>query len=101
MNLILFNKLKPLREKLSPFECGFDPSQLTRNPISLKFYLIAVIFLIFDIEIALVIPSPLIINTSYFSRFSVVLNLFLLILLLGLIYEWQEGALNWLNWGCS
>lgn len=59
------------------------------------------IFLIFDIEIALIIPSPAIINSTQLFSFVVMINFFLIILLLGLFYEWNEGALNWLNWGYS
>ena len=82
------------REKNSPFECGFDPNKSARIPFSLRFFLLAVIFLIFDIEIVLLLPTPLII---YSLSIIVILplSLFLLILLIGLIYEWSEGALEW------
>nr|UFZ13014.1 NADH dehydrogenase subunit 3 [Protohermes hainanensis] len=85
------------REKASPFECGFDPISSSRLPFSLRFFLIAVIFLIFDVEIALLFPLILIMNfSSIFMWFSVSL-IFILILLIGLYHEWNQGALNWAN----
>jgi len=83
-NFTLFNKLKSFREKPRPFECGFDPSLLTRNPFSLKFYLIAIVFLIFDIEIALILPTPVVINSSHLAILITSINFFLIVLLLGL-----------------
>nr|YP_010507428.1 NADH dehydrogenase subunit 3 [Distenia punctulatoides]UXG19097.1 NADH dehydrogenase subunit 3 [Distenia punctulatoides] len=83
------------REKSSPFECGFDPQSPGRLPFSLQFFLIAIIFLIFDVEIALLLP---VIKTIYISSpftYSIMVMLFLLVLVLGLIHEWNQGALNW------
>nr|YP_009185911.1 NADH dehydrogenase subunit 3 [Oxypoda acuminata]ALO70813.1 NADH dehydrogenase subunit 3 [Oxypoda acuminata] len=83
------------REKSSPFECGFDPKSSARMPFSLQFFLIAVIFLIFDVEITLLIPFILIMKISSLSIYFMSLSFFLLILLLGLYHEWNQGALNW------
>nr|YP_009116463.2 NADH dehydrogenase subunit 3 [Trypaea australiensis]ALO20098.1 NADH dehydrogenase subunit 3 [Trypaea australiensis] len=85
------------REKSSPYECGFDPKGSGRLPFSLRFFLIAVIFLIFDVEITLLLPLVCILHTV--DLFSWVLTglLFLLVLLFGLYYEWKEGALDWSN----
>nr|QWB85826.1 NADH dehydrogenase subunit 3 [Typodryas sp. N143] len=83
------------REKSSPFECGFDPQSPGRLPFSLQFFLIAIIFLIFDVEIVLLLP---VIKTIYVSSpltYSLMVSLFLIILILGLIHEWNQGALNW------
>nr|YP_010547124.1 NADH dehydrogenase subunit 3 [Hemigrapsus sanguineus]APT69308.1 NADH dehydrogenase subunit 3 [Hemigrapsus sanguineus]UYK51638.1 NADH dehydrogenase subunit 3 [Hemigrapsus sanguineus] len=83
------------REKNSPYECGFDPKGSARLPFSLRFFLIAVIFLIFDVEITLLLPIASTLNmTNIFSWFFTSL-LFLLILLLGLYYEWAQSALEW------
>nr|UFZ12897.1 NADH dehydrogenase subunit 3 [Neoneuromus ignobilis] len=85
------------REKASPFECGFDPISSSRMPFSLRFFLIAVIFLIFDVEIALLFPLILIMNYSNILMWFFTSLIFLLILLVGLYHEWNQGALNWAN----
>nr|UFZ12988.1 NADH dehydrogenase subunit 3 [Protohermes flavinervus] len=85
------------REKASPFECGFDPISSSRLPFSLRFFLIAVIFLIFDVEIALLFPLILIMNFSSIIMWFSVSSIFILILLIGLYHEWNQGALNWAN----
>nr|QAX91392.1 NADH dehydrogenase subunit 3 [Parastacus brasiliensis] len=83
------------REKMSPFECGFDPKASARLPFSLRFFLIAVIFLIFDVEITLLLPlAPTLTHTNALS-WSFSGFFFLLILLLGLFFEWGKGALEW------
>nr|UWT52296.1 NADH dehydrogenase subunit 3 [Neomphalidae sp. Hatoma] len=84
------------REKSSPFECGFDPVSSARVPFSLRFFLLAVIFLIFDVEIVLLIPA-----VSFFSLSSNIMSvvgvlMFLIILIWGLFHEWNEGSLNWM-----
>nr|QHD47958.1 NADH dehydrogenase subunit 3 [Flavoperla sp. YW-2019] len=83
------------REKSSPFECGFDPKSFSRLPFSLRFFLIAVIFLIFDVEIALLLPLALIFSASNLISWATIGMLFLLILLIGLYHEWNQGALEW------
>nr|YP_003856701.1 NADH dehydrogenase subunit 3 [Mekongiella xizangensis]ADK77642.1 NADH dehydrogenase subunit 3 [Mekongiella xizangensis] len=83
------------REKNSPFECGFDPKSSARMPFSIQFFLIAVIFLIFDIEIVLILPIMIIMKSSNLLIWSMSTLMFLLILLSGLYYEWNQGALNW------
>nr|YP_010046562.1 NADH dehydrogenase subunit 3 [Coquillettidia linealis]QPJ78441.1 NADH dehydrogenase subunit 3 [Coquillettidia linealis] len=85
------------REKSSPFECGFDPMNYSRLPFSLRFFLIAVIFLIFDVEIALILPMIMIIKSSNFLNWSITSLFFIFILLLGLYHEWNQGALEWNN----
>nr|QNP09986.1 NADH dehydrogenase subunit 3 [Ochthebius sp. IBE<ESP> AN292] len=83
------------REKISPFECGFDPKSSARLPFSIHFFLIAVIFLIFDVEITLLIPLILIMKMTNLISYLMVSLFFLLILLLGTYHEWSQGALNW------
>nr|ALF63194.1 NADH dehydrogenase subunit 3 [Dicrossus filamentosus] len=88
-------QINPDPEKLSPYECGFDPLGSARLPFSLRFFLVAILFLLFDLEIALLLPlpwgdqlsSPLISFTWAF--------ILLLLLTLGFIYEWTQGGLEW------
>nr|AXS65385.1 NADH dehydrogenase subunit 3 [Cucujoidea sp. 3 KM-2017] len=84
------------REKSSPFECGFDPKSSARLPFSLHFFLITVIFLIFDVEITLLLPLILTLNITNTIEFSMISFFFMMILLLGIYHEWNQGALNWL-----
>nr|QDP18036.1 NADH dehydrogenase subunit 3 [Psedna nana] len=92
---ILSKKMINDREKSSPFECGFDPKSSARMPFSIRFFLIAVIFLIFDIEIALILPIVIILKSSSLLVWSFSTATFLLILLGGLYHEWNQGALQW------
>lgn len=85
------------REKNSPFECGFDPKSSSRLPFSLHFFLITIIFLIFDVEIALILPIILIVNYSNLLIWTITSIIFILILLIGLYHEWNQGILNWSN----
>nr|NP_739965.1 NADH dehydrogenase subunit 3 [Allocyttus niger]BAC23561.1 NADH dehydrogenase subunit 3 [Allocyttus niger] len=88
-------QLSPDSEKLSPYECGFDPLGSARLPFSLRFFLVAILFLLFDLEIALLLPLPwgdqLNNPTLTFIWATAVLTL----LTLGLIYEWLQGGLEW------
>nr|YP_009526737.1 NADH dehydrogenase subunit 3 [Ornebius kanetataki]AXY63956.1 NADH dehydrogenase subunit 3 [Ornebius kanetataki] len=90
-------KLQVNREKNSPFECGFDPKSSSRLPFSLQFFLITIIFLIFDVEIALLLPSIIILNTSNIYLWTITLTFFIIILLMGLYHEWSNGALHWIT----
>nr|ALO76429.1 NADH deshydrogenase subunit 3 [Laccoptera ruginosa] len=85
------------KEKNSPFECGFDPKSSSRMPFSLQFFLIAIIFLIFDVEIVLLMPSIKIIEYSSILNLIISINSFLIILILGFFHEWNQGALQWLK----
>nr|UVI60483.1 NADH dehydrogenase subunit 3 [Haliotis sp. 1 KW-2022]UVI60496.1 NADH dehydrogenase subunit 3 [Haliotis sp. 1 KW-2022]UVI60509.1 NADH dehydrogenase subunit 3 [Haliotis sp. 1 KW-2022]UVI60522.1 NADH dehydrogenase subunit 3 [Haliotis sp. 1 KW-2022] len=94
---ILAKRSQMDREKSSPFECGFDPMSSARLPFSLRFFLLAVIFLIFDVEIVLLFPAitKMMTATNFISSIGVLS--FLLILILGLFHEWNEGSLNWME----
>uniref|UniRef100_A0A6H0N269 NADH-ubiquinone oxidoreductase chain 3 n=1 Tax=Agrianome spinicollis TaxID=2546583 RepID=A0A6H0N269_9CUCU len=83
------------REKSSPFECGFDPKAQARMPFSLQFFLIAVIFLIFDVEITLLLPMIKTLTISSIVSFTSTAFFFLIILIAGLFHEWSQGALDW------
>nr|UPL65318.1 NADH dehydrogenase subunit 3 [Opistholeptus burmanus] len=83
------------REKLSPFECGFNPMSSARTPFSLQFFLIAVLFLIFDIEIVIMLPM---INTLEMSNpmlWTMTTTFMITILIMGLYYEWMNSMLEW------
>nr|YP_010392984.1 NADH dehydrogenase subunit 3 [Tipula aestiva]UPX88785.1 NADH dehydrogenase subunit 3 [Tipula aestiva] len=92
---ILSKKAFKDREKCSPFECGFDPKSMPRLPFSLRFFLITIIFLIFDVEIALILPMIMVINYSNLIMWTSTSIIFILILLIGLYHEWNQGSLNW------
>lgn len=84
------------REKSSPFECGFDPKDSARIPFSIRFFLLAVIFLVFDLEIILLIPVVLVLGSMKSISRLIRGFLFCLILFVGVIYEWWEGSFNWI-----
>lgn len=71
----------------SPFECGFDPKNTARTPFSLRFFLLAIVFLIFDVEVALLFPTPLVIQLIPQRNALLALGLFLVILIIGLFHE--------------
>nr|AVP74398.1 NADH dehydrogenase subunit 3 [Discocelis tigrina]AVP74405.1 NADH dehydrogenase subunit 3 [Discocelis tigrina] len=84
------------REKASPFECGFDPKDKARIPFSLRFFLIVILFLIFDVELSLLLQLPYQLDYEHFKgRIGVII--FTWILLIGTLEEWRRGVLNWKN----
>lgn len=94
VNSFLAKKNIQEREKPSAFECGFDPKRSARLPFSLRFYLVAIIFLIFDVEITLLIPLPIIFEYRNFLIINFISLLFIAILIGGLAHEWAQGALD-------
>lgn len=82
------------REKSRPFECGFNPNSVARLPFSLRFFLIAIVFLIFDIELVLVFP--VVVSSSFVNPVIriLILLVFIVILILGLYYESNQGSLD-------
>ena len=84
----------PDPEKLSAYECGFEPFNDSRMEFDIRFYLVAILFIIFDLEIAFLFPWAITLgNIGYFGFFSMMF--FLFILTIGFIYEWKKGALDW------
>nr|UDU84832.1 NADH dehydrogenase subunit 3 [Bactra venosana] len=97
ISMILSKKSFIDREKSSPFECGFDPNSSARIPFSLHFFLITVIFLIFDVEIALIFPMISTFLTVNLIIWSKITYFFLMVLILGLYHEWNQNMLKWTN----
>nr|AAU47377.1 NADH dehydrogenase subunit 3 [Teratoscincus keyserlingii] len=85
----------PDTEKLSPYECGFDPLGTARLPFSLRFFLIAILFLLFDLEIALLLPTPWALNLPTPTTTLLWTMIIIILLALGLLYEWLQGGLDW------
>jgi NADH-quinone oxidoreductase subunit A len=85
---------RPDSEKLSPYECGFEPFEDARGRFDVRFYLVAILFIIFDLEVAFLFPWAISLgDTRTFGFWSMVI--FLGILTIGFIYEWRKGALEW------
>ena len=93
LNFLLSPK-KPDPEKLSSYECGFEPFNDSRIEFDVRFYLVAILFIIFDLEIAFLFPWAISLGNIGFIGFSSMM-IFLLILTVGFIYEWKKGALDW------
>nr|YP_009641862.1 NADH dehydrogenase subunit 3 [Malayopython reticulatus]QBZ73748.1 NADH dehydrogenase subunit 3 [Malayopython reticulatus] len=87
--------IKPDINKLSPYECGFDPLGDARSPISIQFFLVAILFILFDLEIVLLLPIPWSMNTNPPETTTTLTMILLTLLALGLIYEWRQGGLEW------
>ncbi len=91
---LIAGKQKPDAEKLSPYECGFEPFGDARSKFDVRFYLVSILFIIFDLEIAFLFPWAITLgDTGLFGFWSMML--FLGILTVGFIYEWRKGALDW------
>nr|BBD14154.1 NADH dehydrogenase subunit 3 [Ophirina amphinema] len=81
-------------EKVSPYECGFDPFDDARSTFDVRFYLVAILFIIFDLEVAFLFPWSIALGgINFFGFWS--MFIFLLILTVGFVYEWMKGALDW------
>ena len=91
---VLLGKRNAYQAKLSPYECGFDAIEDARLPFDVRFYLVAILFIIFDLETAFLFPWALVLRQlSWLAFWSMMV--FLGILLVGFIYEWKRGALEW------
>jgi len=85
---------KPDSEKLSPYECGFEAFEDTRMRFDVRYYLVAILFIIFDLEIAFLFPWAIVLDEI--GLFGIIaMGIFLGILVIGFIYEWKKGALEW------
>ena len=90
----LFSPKKPDPEKLSAYECGFSPFSDSRIKFDVRFYLVAILFIIFDLEIAFLFPWAVSLgNIGLLGFYSMMA--FLFILTVGFVYEWKKGALEW------
>ena len=90
----LFSPKNPDPEKLSAYECGFEPFSDSRMEFDVRFYLVAILFIIFDLEIAFLFPWAISLgNIGALGFWSMMI--FLFILTIGFIYEWKKGALDW------
>lgn len=95
--LVLGKLLAPSRpdpEKLSPYECGFEAFEDARMKFDVRYYLVAILFILFDLEIAFLFPWAAVINEIGLAGFLSMM-LFLVILTVGFVYEWMKGALEW------
>ena len=85
---------RPDAEKLSPYECGFAPFEDARSRFDVRFYLVAILFIIFDLEVAFLFPWAVSLgNIGLFGFWSMMI--FLAVLTIGFAYEWKKGALEW------
>jgi NADH-quinone oxidoreductase subunit A len=85
---------KPDSEKLSPYECGFEAFEDSRMRFDVRYYLVAILFIIFDLEIAFLFPWAVVLDSIGLFGF-VAMMIFLAILVVGFVYEWKKGALEW------
>ncbi len=85
---------KPDSEKLSPYECGFEAFEDSRMRFDVRYYLVAILFIIFDLEIAFLFPWAVVLDEIGMFGFAAMM-VFLGILVIGFIYEWKKGALEW------
>ena len=90
----LFGPRRPDPEKLSPYECGFEAFEDSRMKFDVRYYLVAILFIIFDLEIAFLFPWAVVLDQIGMVGFWAMM-IFLAILVVGFIYEWKKGALEW------
>ncbi len=90
----LLGPTRPDTEKLSPYECGFEPFEDARMKFDVRYYLVAILFILFDLEIAFLFPWAVSLDAIGFFGFAAMM-IFLAILVVGFVYEWMKGALDW------
>ena len=81
-------------EKLTPYECGFEPFEDARLKFDVRFYLVAILFIILDLEVAFLFPWAVVFTKVGWAGF-IAMGIFLFLLLIGFVYEWKKGALEW------
>lgn len=91
---LLMAPRRPDAEKDSPFECGFAAFEDSRMKFDVRYYLVAILFIIFDLEIAFLFPWAVVLDTVG-SEGIIAMAIFLFILVVGFVYEWKKGALEW------
>nr|YP_010968439.1 NADH dehydrogenase subunit 3 [Monoserius pennarius]WNO18778.1 NADH dehydrogenase subunit 3 [Monoserius pennarius] len=91
---IFISEKTPSEEKVSTYECGFDPIHSPGQPFSIKFFLIGILFLIFDLEIVYLFPWSITTNLINIKS-QIIIAIFIILLVIGLIYEWVRGGLEW------
>ena len=91
---MLFSPKNPSSEKVGAYECGFEPFSDARKNFDIHFYVVAILFIIFDVEIVFLLPWVLSLNSLDFSGFYLVV-FFLFLFLVGFAYEWQSGIIDW------
>ena len=85
---------KPDPKKLSPYECGFEAFEDARMKFDVRYYLVAILFILFDLEIAFLFPWAVVLPEIGFPGYAAMM-VFLAILVVGFVYEWKKGALEW------
>ena len=90
----LLGPKRPSSEKLSPYECGFEAFEDARMRFDVRYYLIAILFIVFDLEIAFLFPWAVVFK-ELGAQAIVAMTIFLAILVVGFVYEWKKGALEW------
>nr|YP_009047286.1 NADH dehydrogenase subunit 3 [Crocodylus rhombifer]AEB01116.1 NADH dehydrogenase subunit 3 [Crocodylus rhombifer]AER37414.1 NADH dehydrogenase subunit 3 [Crocodylus rhombifer]AER37422.1 NADH dehydrogenase subunit 3 [Crocodylus rhombifer]AER37428.1 NADH dehydrogenase subunit 3 [Crocodylus rhombifer]AFP96772.1 NADH dehydrogenase subunit 3 [Crocodylus rhombifer] len=92
---LLMSEMTPDPEKLSPYECGFDPLGSARLPLSIRFFMIAILFLLFDLEIAILLPLAWALQLTNLIKSITWAIIIFLLMFAGLTYEWLQGGLEW------
>jgi len=94
LSSVIIARQRPDTEKLSPYECGFEPFDDARSKFDVRYYLVAILFIIFDLEVAFLFPWAVTLGSiGMFGFWSMIV--FLAVLTVGFVYEWKKGALEW------
>nr|YP_009734644.1 NADH dehydrogenase subunit 3 [Sphaerothecum destruens]QID02687.1 NADH dehydrogenase subunit 3 [Sphaerothecum destruens] len=97
--LVMLSKFLSVKElnleKVGVYECGFDPFDDCRRPFSIRFFLIGILFIVFDLEVLFLFPWSIILNIISWEGY-IAMFVFLILLIIGLVYEWVKGGLEWL-----